>query len=245
MKKFEDAVSWGFKRIWENYKSLVILGFIFIPFILQIICKVLNDLSNYFKWGIHFGFSQVSLGFWGSYLGIVPAGLIAYYVAQYQVERQAKEIAKNRYDELTLKELEKFNELLKMMSPWNSIIMALNVIGSNSKLSKDTLLKIYNVSETEKQYNSFLYTEILNISRRFSREDEIFKTGKTFASYYVDIGTKIKLLDMVAKQKMEYDFSEEQFDELITEIKEVEKLYSDLSEYVQNEIIKMMHKDSI
>lgn len=245
MEKFENAVSWGFKRIWENYKSLVILGFIFIPFILQITCKALNDLSNYFKWGIHFGFSQVSLEFWGSYLGIVPAGLIAYYVAQYQVERQAKEIAKNRYDELTLKELEKFSELLKMMSPWNSTIMTLNVMGSNSKISKDMLLEIYNVSVTEKQYNSFLYTDILNISRRLSRQDEIFKTGKSFASCYVDIGTKIKLLEMVAKQKMEYNFSEEQFDELISEIEEAERLYFDLSECVQNKIIKMMYKDNI
>lgn len=90
MKKWEDKIQEKVQNIWENHKVALLIAIIAIPLIIQIIFGIFNIISEIELWNIKFPDSSNWIGFWGSYLGIIPSGLIAYWVANYQINQDRK-----------------------------------------------------------------------------------------------------------------------------------------------------------
>lgn len=88
MKKIEDFLARELKYVWGKYKTIIILFFVLGPFLIQILFKVLNQIFENSHTDLKFYFPSDWLGFWGSYLGIIPSGLIAYAVSRYQIETE-------------------------------------------------------------------------------------------------------------------------------------------------------------
>ncbi|WP_273728965.1 hypothetical protein [Leuconostoc mesenteroides] len=91
MKKWEDSLQEKAKNIWERHKVATIIFIIVFPLVIQILFSIVNIFSEMELWNFKFPDSSNWIGFWGSYLGIVPSGLIAYAVARYQIESDKKE----------------------------------------------------------------------------------------------------------------------------------------------------------
>lgn len=55
-------------------------------------------LVQYNHWSLGYRGSGDWLGFWGSYLGVIPSGLIAYLVAKYQIDNNKISEEKKRFE---------------------------------------------------------------------------------------------------------------------------------------------------
>lgn len=79
------------KIIKNKWTYFIILGlFVVVPIGIQISQVYFGDQTPHGDW----------LGFWGSYLGIIPSGLIAYAVAKVQIDQQRKDRDEARKNEL-------------------------------------------------------------------------------------------------------------------------------------------------
>jgi len=89
----------------KKNKSLffVFIGFIFIPIFVQMHLWPIYSVAKCFTPGN----SDTWLQFWGSYLGFMPSGLVAYLVLKLQFEKQAK-VDKNNFDSQLKKEKQEF-----------------------------------------------------------------------------------------------------------------------------------------
>lgn len=85
--QFKKKKSWS-DKISKN-KSLIVLIFLFFFFIIFPLLVQMHfgwpyRLANFLTQGSHSDWLQ----FWGSYLGVIPSGLIVYYVARIQINQQ-------------------------------------------------------------------------------------------------------------------------------------------------------------
>lgn len=86
------------KRKWFAYMLLIIL-FVVAPIIVEYIWSIPSGKGDW-------------LSFWGSYLGIIPSGLIAYFVAKYQIDREHEFMLKEKDKEYRIMVEEKNQEYL-------------------------------------------------------------------------------------------------------------------------------------
>lgn len=81
-------IKWANSHTWIY--TVAIVSFVIIPVGVQFIPYFYGEHSTHGDW----------LGFWGSYLGIIPSGLIAYYVAHYQIDQQVSKDREKQMDAL-------------------------------------------------------------------------------------------------------------------------------------------------
>ncbi|MBD9366590.1 hypothetical protein IAP91_14515 [Leuconostoc mesenteroides] len=87
MKKWEDKIQVKAQYIWENHKVASLVFILVFPLVIQIIFSVFNIIAEIESWNFKFPDSSNWIGFWGSYLGVIPSGLIAFWVARYQINQ--------------------------------------------------------------------------------------------------------------------------------------------------------------
>ena len=87
MKKWEDEIQEKAQNLWNEHKIALLISIILIPLIIQILFGIFNIVSEIRSWSFRFPDSSNWIGFWGSYLGVIPSGLIAFWVARYQINQ--------------------------------------------------------------------------------------------------------------------------------------------------------------
>ncbi|QAR69381.1 hypothetical protein EQI52_06100 [Leuconostoc mesenteroides] len=123
MKEWEDEIQVKAQYIWENHKVALLVFILVFPLVIQIIFSVFNIIAEIESWNFKFPDSSNWIGFWGSYLGVIPSGLIAFGVARYQInqdriltdERQTKDKLEFRKREVLTEAKSIFLEFKKMI----------------------------------------------------------------------------------------------------------------------------------
>ncbi|MFT9334286.1 MAG: hypothetical protein ABF519_07100 [Leuconostoc mesenteroides] len=139
--KLETIISNELKSIWEKYKTTVVVAFVVIPFLIQIFLKLFNLLSSFSGWGIALSFSSDWLGFWGSYLGVIPSGLIAASVASYQIRMANVQSSEARKQELIIMRNTKIIDYLYEIK--NSISRSKIILDQDNSNLSDKLMFDY------------------------------------------------------------------------------------------------------
>ena len=98
-KKWEDGVESKATKIWNNHKILVFICLLVGPFIVQLVFNIINICAAIYELPFKFPSPDSWIGFWGSYLGIIPSGLIAWIVASKQIE-SSRENDKRNYGKI-------------------------------------------------------------------------------------------------------------------------------------------------
>ncbi|GDZ83055.1 hypothetical protein LCIT_02970 [Leuconostoc citreum] len=88
VKKWEDEMLLVAKNCWEKHKVALLIFIIGFPFVVQLVLNIFNLFADINSWSFKFPDSSNWIGFWGSYLGVIPSGLIVYYVANIQINQQ-------------------------------------------------------------------------------------------------------------------------------------------------------------
>ncbi|WP_165314707.1 hypothetical protein [Weissella sagaensis] len=97
---------------------MMILVFIGIPVLIQLHVEIVYDLAKKMTPGNHSDWIQ----FWGSYLGIIPSGLVAWFVANKQIESSKENDKKNYLENMYLDDLKKLKDIMllhKFSGQWN------------------------------------------------------------------------------------------------------------------------------
>lgn len=105
--------------------SLLLIIFIVVPIFVQYLHFIPGTKGNG-DW----------LGFWGSYLGIIPSGLIAYAVARYQIDNENKRQGQMIQRELYINNLYSVYKKLRKLDPFFKY-------GPGERYLNDTLEEIH------------------------------------------------------------------------------------------------------
>ncbi|UEG66588.1 hypothetical protein GZH44_07490 [Weissella hellenica] len=97
---------------------IITLAFIGIPILIQCHVSIVYKLAKKMTPGNQSDWIQ----FWGSYLGIIPSGLVAWLVASKQIESSRKNDKQNHLENMYLDDLKKIKEIMlvhKFPGEWN------------------------------------------------------------------------------------------------------------------------------
>lgn len=94
-------IKWADNHRW--FYTFAIISFMIVPIIVQIITTLISGQNGQGDW----------LGFWGSYLGIIPSGLIAYAVAKYQIDNEQKRLKEQFNQTKYIEDLTRINNKLR------------------------------------------------------------------------------------------------------------------------------------
>lgn len=135
MKKWEDEIQEKAQNLWNEHKIALLISIILIPLIIQILFGIFNIVSEIQSWSFRFPDSSNWIGFWGSYLGVIPSGLIAFWVARYQInqdrilsdKRQNQDKLEFRKREILTESKSIFLECKKMIPIYKEVEYASNI----------------------------------------------------------------------------------------------------------------------
>jgi|GEM_PF-3983551 len=101
------------------------------------------------------------LSFWGSYLGVIPSGLIAYFVAKSQIDAERHNERLKRNEDLYIQDLREINELINEIRL--TIEMMTNVFEDlkNDISDAEYFAKMY-IAISEKNKHKLRYNEYFN-----------------------------------------------------------------------------------
>lgn len=112
VKKWEDKVRDKALNLWKNHKVALLIFVLIIPFIVQVTFSLINILSSFESWSFRFPDSSNWIGFWGSYLGIIPSGLIAWWVTSVQIESDRENSKIQHVESMYLDDLRQIQNIL-------------------------------------------------------------------------------------------------------------------------------------
>lgn len=185
------------------------------------------------------------LGFWGSYLGVIPSGLIAYFVAKFQIGEQKKVDRQQKNREVYLRDLKIFYRLLHDM---RSFIIDINTIQSNKfptltgkPVDSDRIARMLYNSLNETKYGLRAYVDIYIFSQSLpvdGASDIKSKAGdlsKEMESVSTDV--EMRVLEIQAGGQRLYN--DDQFKQSVLEqAKNLTTDYAQLESLVKREIEK-------
>lgn len=99
---WEKRIEKQTKELWNNHRVLLLVFLLISPFVFQLFTNVINIFAALNDWPIKFPSPGDWVGFWGSYLGVIPSGLIAALVAGYQIKAANKQSDEARKQELII-----------------------------------------------------------------------------------------------------------------------------------------------
>lgn len=182
------------KSKFSKKKVIVLLViFVAVPLVIQLhwtpfyqIAKVLTpgDKSDW-------------LGFWGSYLGFVPAGLVTYVALEFQFERQAKIDARNAEDQLKKQKHEfLFEKNFEDLTRARELAMSIWLNSSEITYLTD------NIEMLNDEGNEYIFNEILKLYVIIKKDHNEFATlieGQMHAD--VDNNRYKKVYEMLKKAR--------------------------------------------
>ncbi|MBU7455355.1 hypothetical protein [Leuconostoc fallax] len=117
MRRWEDSIQEKAKQLWDNHKVVLLIFIIGFPMVIQILFGIFNIVSRMKSWNFRFPDSSNWIGFWGSYLGIIPSGLIAYIVAKMQIDNDNTQNKTSSIQERHVKDLFQINNKIRKLDP--------------------------------------------------------------------------------------------------------------------------------
>ncbi|ASR69260.1 MAG: hypothetical protein H9W83_00730 [Leuconostoc sp.] len=99
------------------------------------------------------------LGFWGSYLGMVPSGLIAYFVAKSQIDAERNNERSKRNEDLYLQDLREIhkslNEMRIIIGMMSQVFKYLELGERDAKYFADMYIHISAGNKHQLKYNEY------------------------------------------------------------------------------------------
>ncbi|MDI6572754.1 hypothetical protein [Leuconostoc lactis] len=226
--------------------SWILILFIAVPVFIQIHWWPIYQIVVFFTPGNHDTWIQ----FWGSYLGIVPSGLIAYLVTRTQIDEQKKIDQQQRNREMYLNDLKKFYMLLHDMK---SIINDIKTIQSDNfqiisgiPVNSDRIAKMIYNSFNETKYGLRVHTDVYIFSKSLPTDgSQDIKNKASDLSEEIEsisIDVEMRVLEISKGAKRLYDDNE--FKKSV--LKQSESLVADyekLKSLIQREIGKYYFLD--
>lgn len=99
---WEKMIEKKTQELWNNHRVLLLVFLLISPFTFQLFTNVINIFATLNGWPIKFPSPGDWVGFWGSYLGVIPSGLIAALVAGYQIKAANKQSDEARKQDLII-----------------------------------------------------------------------------------------------------------------------------------------------
>ncbi|MGR8824432.1 hypothetical protein [Leuconostoc mesenteroides] len=241
MKKWEDNVQEKAQNLWENHKVALLVFILVFPLVIQIIFSVFNIIAEMELWSFRFPDSSNWIGFWGSYLGFIPSGLIAFLVAKQQIDSENKLNVLRRSESIKLSDLNSLYDILLEMADWKNTLGLINyseklVREGGKHLSKKVVLDLYSGEiETKKSKNNLTYI-LKNYAKRFSEKSDVNKNLTTFSENYLAITVDMHLMKASMTDDNEISFDDKRLMNLIETSIETEELYEKLIDSILSEV---------
>lgn len=222
------------KIIKNKWTYFIILGlFIFVPVGIQISQVYFGDKTPHGDW----------LGFWGSYLGIIPSGLIAYFVAKNQIDYQNQIENKRRQRETDLFNLEKLEEGMEYLKPWyTNVRLLVQAEELSNGMDKKLFFEFYSETKDDVDYNSIYYDYIIKISKRLRKYEDIYERCNSLAFSYQGFFLGISKYNFSLDPTSALNFDDEDFDRFKKLTESIVVDYNDLNELIKDQIYQTMQK---
>lgn len=222
------------KIIKNKWTYFIILGlFIFVPVGIQISQVYFGDKTPHGDW----------LGFWGSYLGIIPSGLIAYFVAKNQIDYQNQIENKRRQRETDLFNLEKLEEGMEYLKPWyTNVRLLVQAEELSNGMDKKLFFEFYSETKDDIDYNSIYYDYIIKISKRLRKYEDIYERCNSLAFSYQGFFLGISKYNFSLDPTSALNFDDEDFDRFKKLTESIVVDYNDLNELIKDQIYQTMQK---
>lgn len=227
-------------KIW----LLILLFFIITPMLIQRHAWPIYEISLFLTPGSHESWMQ----FWGSYLGIVPSGLIAYLVAKTQLDEQKRRETKAIREQMYLDDLRK---LYSYVVKWQDMDETLRSFSTIRQIAEEaTMSKKELIPQLLKTYGDSSEKEIFIDSYRIQLEtfsktlpvpnsEEIRNITNDICEQTLNLGFNFNLLErsLIKDDVFQLDM-EKQWDDFFKSCDKIIDLYSALN----NEIVKEISK---
>lgn len=236
---WEKRIEKQTKELWNNHRVLLFVFLLVGPFAFQLFTNVINIFAALNDWPIKFPSPGEWVGFWGSYLGVIPSGLIAYVVAKVQIDYQKKVEEKRREQDKKIDNLEKLEKCLRRLQPWVTSVKLLNeMMKITGEFDKETYYSIYRRIGNGVEYENDVFVEINLLSNRLKNDEEIKSLGLSFAEIYAHFFIYLNLLNgSFEVENSKLIFGNDEFSELVSYTKRVGKSYESLIEIIEDQFI--------
>lgn len=240
---WEDRVERKAKGLWENHRVLLFVFLLISPFVFQLLTNILNILATLNGWSIQFPSPDNWIGFWGSYLGVIPSGLIAYSVAKTQIDYQKEVDEIRREQDKKIDNLERLEKALRRLQPWVTSVKLLNeMMKIKGDFDKETYYSIYRRIGNGVTYESDVFVEINLLSNRLKNEEGVQSLGLSFAKMYGNFFIYLNVLNGSFNKSFEVEANQlilgnDEFAELISYTKLIGEKYESLIEIIEAQII--------
>ena len=215
------------KNKWTNF---IILGlFVVVPIGIQISQVYFGDKTPHGDW----------LGFWGSYLGIIPSGLIAYFVAKTQVDGQRKIDQRKQAVDLYIADLKKLNDLINELRIQSRLTSMLIEKLRKGEIDLEKFCLNYNTMASEKRlglkYNEYIenMVEILPNGSASGVHEKVSKFNNIIEQLEVNVEMG------VIKIEKKMPITDDEFKNwLISDGINIRKYFQEATESIRDEISK-------
>ncbi|MCC8439230.1 hypothetical protein CRI85_02560 [Leuconostoc pseudomesenteroides] len=186
-------------KIQINQKLVITLVVIFIavPFIVQLHWRPFYQFAKLLTPGNRGNWLQ----FWGSYIGVVPSGLIAYFVAKTQIDGQ-REIDRNKQSvDLYITDLKKLNDLINELRIQSRLTSMLIEKLAKQEIDLRKFFVHYNTMAEEKRlhlkYNEYIENIVETLPNGSAREmhDKVYEFNEILEQIEVNVEAGIIKID--------------------------------------------------
>ncbi|KMY78653.1 hypothetical protein [Leuconostoc mesenteroides] len=244
MKKWEDEIQKKTQSLWENHKVALLISILAIPLIIQIVFGVFNLISETESWNFKFPDSSNWIGFWGSYLGFIPSGLIAFLVAKQQIDLENRSNDLRRAKNIKLTNLNSVYDVLIELAEWTNTLGLINLAARTATqrgkhLNRKVILNLYKQGIENEKYKNNLPYVLKNHAKRFSMDNEIRKGLVDFSENYLSISIDMQTIELSLHDEPLISFDDNEVKLLIETTESTEKQYAYLVDSILNEINKI------
>lgn len=184
------------------------------------------------------------LGFWGSYLGIIPSGLIAYFVAKVQIDAEKNNYRKNHLEDMLLDDLRElygylanFKESVERFSFDTTVeVEEINYFIRTSQENMMFCAEMENVISRAPNYNKKSNIEILVSHLKNSLNGVRHLKTNTLKSHIDKNKIMEKQLGMLMFNEWPEGFSQDDLKQIQNEEEDSRKKWENESERLQDKI---------
>ncbi|MFT9005305.1 MAG: hypothetical protein ABF991_11445 [Liquorilactobacillus hordei] len=209
------------KAFFEKYWWLILLFLVGIPLLVEFGITLVPWNGSDDGW----------LGFWGSYLGTIPSGLIAYFVAKAQIDAEKRNYRENHLRDMLIID---YREMYTKITIFEK---AVNVLINPQRADINTVKLQDKVNEVKK--NMFAIDDVNNIINILPKFDKEAKLKCLFYQIKESFG-KVKSItdaEIIRMRDKEYDDDEKQLEKRVQEeCANFDKNYYDLKKFLENGI---------
>lgn len=235
---WEKRIEKQTKELWNNHRVLLFVFLLVGPFAFQLFTNVINIFAALNDWPIKFPSPGEWVGFWGSYLGVIPSGLIAYVVAKVQIDYQKKVEEKRREQDKKVANLERLGEVLRDLEPWVTTVDLLNeMMKITGTYNQNTFYSIYKDISNGIEYDYGDFALINLLSNRLKNDETLRLAGLSFAKMYSHFFIFTSILEGSFESENHGLLGDEEFSALLSYTNQVKEKYTTLIKLIEDQII--------